>query len=116
MVAAKRNFIIEQGATFSKVMTWKDENRDATNLTGFTARMHIRGAIDDADPIIILTTENGRIALGGVAGTITLTISATDTAAITDESGVYDLELVSGSGVVKRLLQGNIVVTKEVTR
>jgi hypothetical protein len=116
MSAGKKDFIIEQGATFSKVLTWKDSAGAAINLTGYTARMHVRTDIDAATPFLQLTTENSRIALGGVAGTITLTISATDTAAITNTSGVYDLELVSGAGVVTRLLEGNIIITKEVTR
>ena len=38
-----------------------------------------------------------------VAKTITLTISATDTAALTAKRGVADLELVSLSGVVTKL-------------
>jgi hypothetical protein len=54
--------------------------------------------------------------LGGAAGTITLTISATDTAALTSGRGVYDLELVSGSGIVTRLLQGVATISRNVTR
>lgn len=108
------DFTIYQGATFSRVLTWKDENDTAINLTGYTARMQIRQRIT-GDTLIALTTENGRIALGGSAGTVTLTISASDTAAITTD-GVYDLELVSGSEVVTRLLQGTVTLSKEVTR
>ena len=56
------------------------------------------------------------ISLGGAAGTITLTISATDTAALSaPQNGVYDLELVSGS-TVTRLVQGTFLVTPEATR
>jgi hypothetical protein len=115
-MAGKKNFIIEQGATFSKVITWKDKTGALVNLTGFSARMHIRSTVDATTTILELTTANSRIALGGAAGTITLTVSATDTAALTDEEGVYDLELVSGGGVVTRLLEGSVQITKEVTR
>jgi hypothetical protein len=45
-----------------------------------------------------------------------LTISATDTAALTAGRGVYDLELVSGSGIVTRLLQGVATISRNVTR
>lgn len=108
------DFTIYQGATFSRVVTWKDENEDAVNLTGYTARMQIRQRLT-GDTLIALTTENGRVALGGTDGTVTLTIAATDTADLT-MGGVYDLELVSGAGVVTRLLQGNVTLSKEVTR
>ena len=81
--------------------------------------MQVRSTVDAADVLLTLTTENARIALGGSAGTITMTISAADTAAITWSKGVYDLELVN-AGVsptyVKNLVQGSVSVLKEVTR
>lgn len=78
--------------------------------------MQIRGVIDDAAPLITLTTENDGITLGGAAGTIELYISDADTAAITWTSGVYDLEIVLANGDVRRLLFGPVAVTQEVTR
>jgi hypothetical protein len=67
--------------------------------------------------VLTLTTENAGITLGGAAGTITLSATATVTAALTAPfSGVYDLELVSGGGVVTRLLEGVATVSPEVTR
>lgn len=110
------SFTIYQGATFSRVLTWKDEAGTLINLTGFTARMHIRTSKDAAAPFVTLTTENGGITLGGALGTITLAIAAAATAILSEESGVYDLELVSGTGVVTRLLEGAVTVSKEVTR
>lgn len=109
------DFTIYQGATFGRVLTWKDENDVAVNLTGYTARMMIRESVDASSAFITLTTENGGITLGGAAGTITLSISATATAAITQSQGVYDLELVVGS-IVTRLLEGSVAISKEVTR
>jgi hypothetical protein len=107
---------IYQGATFGRVLTWKDENETAVDLTGYTARLHMREGYDAEAPFLTLTTENGGIALGGAAGTITLSISAAATAALTAESGVYDVELITSGGVVTRLLQGSVLVSKEVTR
>lgn len=107
------DFTIYQGATFSRVLTWKDDSDNLINLTGYTARMQIRQRVG-GDVLTTLTTENGGITLGGAAGTITLTISATNTAAITMD-GVYDLEMVSGS-TVTRLLQGSVTLSKEVTK
>jgi hypothetical protein len=106
---------VPQGATFSRVITWKAGGAN-TNLTNFTARMQIRPTAASATTTLSLTTENTRIALGGVAGTITLSISATDTAAITAGRYVYDLELVSAGGIVTRLLQGVVTVSANVTR
>lgn len=115
MAATTYDLLIEQGATFSQLVTYK-ESGVAVNLTGYTARMQVRSTLESASTVVELTTANGRIALGGAAGTITLTISATDTAALTAGRGVYDLELVSGSGIVTRLLQGVATISRNVTR
>lgn len=114
MTAGTYDITIEQGSTFTRTITWKDENDTAVNLTGYSARLQMRESVDASSTFISLTNGSG-ITLGGVAGTILIEISATDTAAIT-QSGVYDLELVSGAGVVTRLLQGNVILSKEVTR
>jgi hypothetical protein len=109
------DFTIYQGATFSRVLTWKDANDTLINVTGYTARLQIRTSPDAPTPFITLTTENGGITLGGALGTISLLITAPQTAAIVEAAGVYDLEMVSGS-VVTRLLQGNVDISREVTK
>ena len=113
MLAGVYNLTIDQGATFGRTITV----RDADNaLYDFTARMQIRSEIDSADVMIELTTENGRITLGGAAGTILLSIAAADTANLSTD-GVYDLEIINGStGRVDRLLRGAVKVELEVTR
>lgn len=106
---------IEQGSTFSRTITYKDSAGSAIDLSGYTARMQLRKNIEDTSNILELTTSNGRISLGGVAGTVTLTIAASDTAALSAIEGVYDLELVSGD-TVEKLLKGTFTVQREVTR
>jgi hypothetical protein len=114
---AKHNFFVYRGATFSEQIEWKDENGIAIDLTGFTARLHMRDTLEATTPFLTLTTENGGITLGGAAGTVDLLASATATSAISATSGVYDLELVAGDGVtVIRLLEGLVTISPEVTR
>jgi hypothetical protein len=70
-----------------------------------------------SDKVINLTTGSGISITPATDSVITITISATATAAISAPSyGVYDLEIESVSGVVTRLLQGTYQVTPEVTR
>lgn len=107
---------IDQGATFQLLITWNDPSGNPIDLTGYTARMQIRPEVTSSTVILEMTTENGGITLGGVAGTISLTKSATDTAAVTADSGVYDLELATADGIVTRLIQGSVVFNPEVTR
>lgn len=83
------------------------------SLAGNDARMSIRDRIRGSE-LLALTVSNGRILLDDVLKTITLNISATDTAAIDWTQGVYDLELVGGV-IVTRLLEGSVKVSREVT-
>ena len=107
---------IKQGETLSLVATWRDSANALVNLTGYTARAQGRLSYDAATTLFSLTSSSG-ITLGGAAGTITITLSAAATAALSaPQQGVWDLELVSGSGVVTRLLEGDLRILPEATR
>lgn len=89
------------------------------DLTGYTSRMKIK---DKVGGTVLASTEAGdsplnilTISINTSTKVITLSISATATAAITWKSGVYDLEMVSAGGVVTAILSGKVSVTKEVT-
>lgn len=115
-MASSYNFTIDQGSDWTAVLTWKI-NTVAVNLTSYTARMQMRAAHGALTTLASLTSAvGGGITLGGVAGTITLTLNAVATAALPPGDHVYDLELVSSTGVVTRLLEGRLTVTQEVTR
>lgn len=112
------NIIADQGATFSYTVTWKDSKRTPINVTGYTARMHVRSSKTASTTILVLTTENGRISVSSPTnGEFTLTVSATDMAAILEDRYVYDLEIIAPiTGIVTRLIYGNFVVRAEITR
>jgi hypothetical protein len=105
-------FICKQGSTFTRSVTWSQDGLPV-NITGYTAAMQIRSSYSSSTPVVSLTSSSG-ITLGGTAGTIQITISAVATAAIAAGNYVYDLELTSG-GTVTRLLEGQFIVTPEVT-
>lgn len=114
MAAGSYSFLIEQGATFDLVLTWKIDDV-LVNLTGYAARLQARTDVHSASTIFSLTSGSG-ITLGGALGTITIAQDATTTAALPDGTYVYDLELQASSGVVTRLVQGSVVISPEVTR
>jgi hypothetical protein len=117
MTAGKYNITIEQGATFTLPITISDDGvlRD---LTGYTARMKIKETVDDIAVLLSLTTENGRITIAADQvtdkGELSLLVTAADTAALDFTSGVYDLEIISGS-TVTRVLEGKVKLSLEVT-
>jgi hypothetical protein len=96
------NFSIYVGATFHLVLTWTASGVPV-GLSGYTAALTIR---DGQDVVITLTTANGRIVLGGAAGTVTLTVAAEDTASLAPGTADYDLLLTSPGGVVTPLVAG----------
>lgn len=108
------NMDAPQGATLSRVITWTI-NGTPVNLTGYTARMQVRPTATASSTYLSLTTGSG-ITLGGVAGTITLSATAAQMASCPAGQHRYDLELVSGSGEVTRLIGGIFNCSAEVTR
>lgn len=114
MAAGKYDIVIEQGADFLLTLTWRDQNYNPINLTAYTARMKVKETKDSTTTLISLTSSSG-IILGGALGTIAIAITAANTATYTFETAVYDLELIDGSGVVTRLLEGSCTLSREVT-
>ena len=86
------------------------------DLTGCKARMQVRAEVESTEVLLELTTENGGITLGGVAGTIELFVSDDASTLFTWTAGVWDLEIEFPGGDVRRLAQGSISVSPEVTR
>jgi len=114
-LAATYGFTADKGATFTQVIKWKDANKNLINLDGYTAEMVIREKTTASNVVLTLSTSNGRISLGGSAGTITLSVAASDMD-IDASQYTYTLELTSSSGEVTRLLMGAFVVRPDVFR
>jgi hypothetical protein len=106
---------IEQGADFEESFQFLDDAEEPLDFTDCTARMQIRETLSDAESLLSLTTENGRLIVDEPSGTITMQLTATTTASLAS-GGVYDLEAVFPDGEVQRLLKGLAALDKEVTR
>lgn len=115
MSAGTYDFIIEQGSTFTRTITYTDSAGEAIDLTGYTARMQIRETKESNSVLAELTTENSGITIVGATGTITLLITAAVTAKMSFSKAYYDLELIDGA-VVTRLIEGTVKNSRETTR
>lgn len=80
--------------------------------------MQVRNTHETTTPVLSLlsTGANPAITLNNALGEITVVISATTTATLTDGPKVYDLEMIMANQDVVRLLQGQFIVSPEVTR
>jgi|TARA_R110002020_G_scaffold181076_1_gene375852 hypothetical protein len=111
------HFEIPTYSEFGVTMTWYTSSaKTATvDLSSYTAAMDIRRKQSDSTALIALTSSSG-ISLGGTDGTITISLTDTQTAAITPGFGVWDLELIDSGGSNLRLVEGTCEFTPSVTR
>lgn len=128
MAAGKYNFTIEQGTTFKLELAYKDSSGSAIDLTGYSGRMQIRpDYADNTNTSYIYLSSSLNVDGTGLnfsgssglnppaSGTIGVYISAPTSSKLNFDTAFYDLELES-SGIVTRLLQGTIKLSREVTR
>lgn len=119
MTASRYDFNLEQGADLDfTVQVWADDAHTVIqSLTGWDARMMIRATRDaTGSPLVSLTSNPAAgLTVNGVAGQVTVFVDGSTTAGYTWANGQFDLEVFNGSQV-KRVLEGNVSVTQEVTR
>lgn len=123
MPAAQHNFVIEQGATFSRVLIIKTSGGVPIVLTGNTIRGQIRSRTSDADALATFTCTLSD--QDTAPGEVTISLTAAETTALNAGPQIsarrklaeyaYDIERVSGS-TVYRLLEGIVQVSPEATK
>lgn len=115
-MAATYNMTIEQGTTVAVDFQYRTTAGVVIDLTNYTARMQARPTVSSSVVVLDATTENGLLTVTGNTGTVTLGLTATQSAALDFGTAVYDLEIVSQAGLVTRLVQGSLTLSREVTR
>ena len=131
MIPGEYNITIYRGSTWTINVSKRDANDvyldfAATYLNqptpgAGTIRMYIRPpwkrrpSVAKPAPLLELTVANGRISVATTVLTLTIPASVTDD--LPFDSGVYDIELVTGDAepVVDKILYGKVTVMDEVT-
>jgi len=125
MAAGTLDIVIEQGATFKRVLSLTDNTLPFPNpidLTGCTARAQLRDKTSNTVSYTLTCTVTD-----DVGGVIEVVMTAANTAlipsAVQDKVGrkidrdyVWDLEVVFPDTTVLRLLQGKATLSPEATR
>lgn len=136
MSAGKYDFMIEQGATVLFELQYRDANEDPISLEEYSAAMRISsnfsGSANTTNYVTLTSLSGSQYDDGFNSGSAFLSISGSDLETppssgsigvyigyeITDDftfkSAKYDLEITSGS-IRTRILQGNVILSQQVT-
>jgi hypothetical protein len=107
---------IVQGSTFKHIVELRDANGALKDLTGYSAEMQIRPRADSPVLILEMSSTNGRLELGGEFGTITMKLNALETAVLSFDVAVFDLEITAPDDTVTRILGGNVILIPNITK
>lgn len=102
---------IFQGKTLNFEVIWGGEN--PIDVTDYQAVMQIRD--HDKEVALEMSTDNGKIQVGGSDGKLTFVGSETDSRAV-ETSGEWELELKTPDGDVYRALSGTVTPVKEISQ
>ena len=112
MSAANHDLVIDQGTSFVLDITIK-EGGTVKNLTGYSARAQMRStktasSVAGSFTYSIPTPSNG---------VVKMELTPSTSSAMAAGSYFYDLEIhTSGDAIVKRIIEGKVTLTQEVTR
>lgn len=112
MSAGTYNLVIDQGSDFALDLVIKEAG-SALNLSSYSGRAQLRTSVSASSAAASFTVTKTNAA----GGALKMELSAATSSGISAGQYVYDLEIyTSGDAVVKRILQGEVTITPEVTR
>ncbi|CAB4154492.1 hypothetical protein UFOVP642_8 [uncultured Caudovirales phage] len=112
MAAGQLNILIEQGATFSRILTVETTPSVPLNLTGYTFAGKLKRSFTDANAAATFGIAVTNAALGQA----TWTLTPVQTQSLPPQVLRYDIEMTqTSSGTVTRLLEGEAWVSASMT-
>jgi len=107
-MASKANLVVDQGSTYSITINLDDVNGDPMDVSGYTSRAQMRKHYTSSNAVTFTTAISN--------GSLTISLTSTQTANIVSGRYVYDAELIDRFDNVTRIVEGIVTVTPEVTR
>ncbi len=110
-MAAVSNLSIDQGTTYTVTIGVTDATGSVRDLTGYTGRAQLRRSYyTNSNVSFTVSIDNP------VGGEIILFLTAVQTSNLKAGRYVYDVELVSNTATVERVVEGIVTIYPEVTR
>ena len=111
-MATISNIFIDQDANFSTTVTINDSDSAALNLTGYTAAAQLRKSHLSSSA----TSFTSAFASDRTTGQLTLTLTSTQTGALSRGRYVYDVVITASGGTKTRVVEGTATVNPSVSR
>lgn len=102
------DFEVANNEDFRYAFVITDAEGAPVDLAEATFRMHVETSA--GDDVLVLTTENDRIAVDGAAGRIDLIVSAADMAQLVENYHRHDMLMLNGTQTTRLWLGGFSIV------
>jgi hypothetical protein len=107
-MAAVHNLYIDQGADFSAEIGIFDDFNTPWDLNGYTGAAKIKKSYSSSTSTPFNVTVNS-------AGTVTLALTSTNTASLSEGRYLYDVVITSAAGTKTRVIEGLVTINPGVT-
>ena len=110
-MATVANIFVDQGSDYSNIITVTASNGQALDLTGYTVASQMRKSYTSSTAYAF--TASLYVA---AQGKVRIQLTAGQSEAIPPGRYLYDLEVTSGAGAKKRVVEGIVTVTPQITQ
>lgn len=110
-MAAISNLFVDAGSDYSTIITVAAANGVPLNISDYTVKSQMRKSYNSS------TAYNFNATIyDGAQGKIRLTLTAAQSEAIPAGRWLYDVEITDPSGARKRVVEGIVTVTPQITQ
>jgi hypothetical protein len=114
-MAGQKNWEVDQNATFSFIVDYKDPDGVAIDLTGASAKMQVRDTKGGSKLAFTLTSPSGGITIDAASGKLTISITPTQTNKLFFPKSSYDIMLTDSNLNKVKILEGFMTLSRSVT-
>jgi hypothetical protein len=114
-MAGQKNFEVDQNATFSFIVEYKDNNGLPIDLTGSSAKLQVRDTKGGTKLAFSLTSPAGGITITPLLGKLTIKMTPTQTNKLFYPKSSYDIMVSDSNGNKIKLLEGFLTLSRSVT-
>ena len=110
-MATISNLYIDQGTTYSAIITLTNQDGSVMNLDGYTVKSQFRKSYQSSTAVSFVASV-----YNAAAGQVRLELAPETTTNIKAGRYLYDIEVTSGTNEKLRVLEGIVVITPEITK